>query len=262
MEGATGVTARNEVTPGEPAYERFRRLLTADVNAAVQGAFDGGASEVWVNEAHDGMRNIVIEDLDPRAELIVGVHKPFPMMCGIDDCDLTYFVAYHARAGQPGVLAHTFWDGFAVEINGEQCSEARINAALAGERGVAVALVTGDDLICSEAASLFPGVRTAVVKHAIDNFSARCLVPRKSATLIRAAAQAGVENEEALIPFVLEPPLTVRIQVREPSQAGVVTSLAGVTREGPTTVGFVSESVRAAYGLLEAIGTISSTVGP
>src|SRR5262249_18587062 len=83
MEGTTGVTGWNDVQPGQAQYERFRRLLTADVNAAVEGAFQGGATEVLVNEAHDGMRNILIEDLDERVEMISGLHKPLVMMEGV-----------------------------------------------------------------------------------------------------------------------------------------------------------------------------------
>lgn len=107
MEGTTGVTGWKDVEPGEPAFERFRRLLTRDVNAAIDGAFAGGATEVVVNEAHDGMRNVLIEELDARAELISGYHKPLVMMAGIDGADVVFFTGYHARAGEPGVLAHT-----------------------------------------------------------------------------------------------------------------------------------------------------------
>ncbi len=72
MEGVTGVTHSQDVIPGRSQYERFRRLLTADVNAAIEGAAQAGATEFLVNEAHDGMRNILLEDLDPRAQIIVG----------------------------------------------------------------------------------------------------------------------------------------------------------------------------------------------
>jgi D-amino peptidase len=157
MEGTTGVTGWHDVQPGQPEYQRFRRFLTADVNAAVDGAFQGGATEVVVNEAHDGMRNILIEDLDERVEMISGLHKPLVMMEGVDACDVVFFTGYHARAGEPGVLAHTLCDEFAsVELNGAVASEARLGAALAGEIGVPVGLVTGDDVICSEAEKLSP----------------------------------------------------------------------------------------------------------
>ena len=197
MEGTTGATGWKDVTPGEPAYERFRRILTKDVNAAVAGAFDGGATEVIVNEAHDGMRNILIEELDERAEMISGLHKPLVMMEGLDTSDVVFFVAYHARAGEPGVLAHTLCGDFvSVELNGEPCSEARMNAALAGVSGIPVGLVTGDDVICAEAEKLFVGVRTAVVKYAIDNFSARCLTPQPRGVEFRGGGTAGSDRAE------------------------------------------------------------------
>jgi D-amino peptidase len=257
MEGVTGATGWDDVDPKKPPYERFRRLLTRDVNAAVEGAFDGGAASVVVNEAHDGMRNILIEELDERAELISGLHKPLVMMEGLDDCDLVFFTGYHARAGEPGVLAHTLNDDYvSVELNGEPASEARLNAALAGERGTPVGLVSGDDVICVEAAKLFTGVRTAVVKLAIDNFSARCLTPSASGRLIRDAARSAIVGKDELRPYVLDPPYILRITLREPAQAGAAATVPGVTREGATTVSFTTERYTEAYGELEAIGSL------
>jgi D-amino peptidase len=230
MEGTTGVTGWTDVQPGQPPYERFRRLLTADVNAAVQGAFEGGATEVIVNEAHDGMRNILIEELDERAEIIIGLFKPLVMMHGVDECDLVFFTGYHARAGDAGVLAHTLCGEYAsVELNGAAASEARLNAALAGEVGVPVGLVTGDDVICSEAEKLFPGVKTAVVKYAIDNFSARCLGIKAAGDRIREAARSAVAEHEVLQPYrVGHRTQSVRhsenLRKREPWQASPVSS--------------------------------------
>lgn len=261
MEGVTGATGWKDVEPGEPAFERFRRLLTQDVNAAIRGAFDGGATEVVVNEAHDGMRNILLEELDDRAELISGLHKPLVTMEGLADSDIVFFAGYHARAGEPGVLAHTLTGDYAsIELNGEPASEARLNATLAGERGVPVGIVTGDDVICAEAEKLFPGVKTAVVKYAIDNFSARCLTPEASGRRIFEAARSALEEADALRPYVVEPPFTLRLTLREPAQAQAATTVPGVVREGPTSVSFATERYIEAYGVLEAIGTIAGTV--
>ena len=261
MEGTTGATGWNDVQPGQAQYERFRKLLTADVNAAVEGAFQGGATGVLVNEAHDGMRNILIEDLDERVEMISGLHKPLVMMEGVDGCDLTFFVGYHARAGEAGVLAHTLCDDFvSVQLNGAPASEARLCATLAGEVGVPVGLVTGDDVICSEAEKLFPGVKTAVVKYAIDNFSARCLGPKAAGDRIREAARSAAAAYDMLQPYRPGPPYTIQATLREPAQAGAVAGLPGVTREGPTTVRFAGENFRELYALLEGVGVIAGTV--
>jgi len=261
MEGTTGVTGWTDVEPGQAAFERFRRLLTGDVNAAVEGAFLGGATEVVVNEAHDGMRNILIEELDERAELISGLYKPLVMMEGVDACDVVFFVGYHARAGEAGVLAHTLCGEYLnIELNGAAASEARLNAVLAGEAGVPVGLVTGDDVICAEAGELFAGAKTAVVKYAIDNFSARCLGPKASGERILEAARSALAEHDMLQPYRVGPPYSVRVTLREPSHAGAVAGLPGVTRDGPASVGFSGQHFRELYALLEAIGTIAGTV--
>lgn len=261
MEGATGVTGSADVEPGQPAYERFRKLLTADANAAIEGAFDAGATSVVVNEAHDGMRNILIEDLDQRAEMISGLYKPLVMMEGVQACDLAFFVGYHARAGEAGVLAHTLCGAFTdVELNGEPASEARLCATMAGVHGVPVGLVTGDDMICAEAEKLFPAVKTAVVKYAIDTFSARCLAPHAASQRIRAAARQAVEEHGKLEPYRVEAPFTIRLTLRNAAQAGTAATLPGVSREGPLIVAFTSDNFLDVSGLLEVIGTIAGTV--
>ena len=77
MEGISGVATRRETATGWPAgagkgndYERARGWMTADANAAIAGACDAGATEILVADAHDGMLNLIWEDLDPRAELV------------------------------------------------------------------------------------------------------------------------------------------------------------------------------------------------
>src|SRR4028119_902214 len=250
MEGVTGVTHPQDVMPGRSQYERFRRFLTADVNAAVEGAARGGATEFLVNEAHDGMRNILLEDLDERADLIVGSRKSLSMMQGFEDTDAAFFVGYHARAGAEGVLRHTFNSPSMVtdvQLNGEPCSEARMNATLAGLSVIPVGLVTGDDLTCAEARSLYAGVRCAQgktatalaappvvpgglvpgddltgaearslyagvgcaqVKTAIDRYVARCLPQGAALAGIREAAEGAVRGAGDLAPYAPGPPYT------------------------------------------------------
>jgi D-amino peptidase len=183
------------------------------------------------------------------------------MMEGLTDCDVVFFTGYHARAGEPGVLAHTLTGDYVnVELNSEPASEARLNATLAGARGVPVGMVAGDDVICAEAEKLFPGVKTAVVKLAIDNFSARCLTPAASGRRIYDAARSAIEERENLRPYVLDPPFTLRVTLKEPAQAGAAAMVPDVVREGPTTVSFTTERFAKAYAELEAIGTIAGTV--
>src|SRR5690348_559987 len=133
MEGATGVTSPDDVLPGSPGWERMRPVLTGDVNAVVDGLIAGGAGRVLVNDAHATMRNLLVEELHPGAELITGRHKPLGMMHGVDDVDAVAFTGYHTGAGRPGVLAHTYLERsiLDVRLDGRYAGEGELNAALA-----------------------------------------------------------------------------------------------------------------------------------
>ncbi len=240
MEGVTGVTAPEDVHPGTAAWERFRRLFVRDVNAAIAGACDGAAAEVLVTEGHNKMRNLLIEELDERAQLIVGNHKTYVMMEGIDrGIDLVFLVGYHAPAGEVGVLSHTFLGKGLLDLtlNDETCSEGRMNAMLAGAYGVGVGLLTGDQAACADAAQFIPGVRTVAVKEQIDRYAAICLPPARTEAAIREAAAAACQDAAAHRPLVADPPYRWSASFANPSSAGRAALIPGVERvEGKTVV--------------------------
>src|ERR1700687_4839633 len=183
MEGISGIVHWEQVTPGHQEYlSRGRRLMTADVNAAINGAFEGGASEVVVSDGHWDGRNILIEDLDSRARLNSGSPSPFSMLQSIDDTptpEALIFVGYHAMAGtKKGVLDHTWSDERirAVYVNERLVGEIGLNAALAGEFGAPVIALTGDQHACAEAQDLLgPALEIAAVKNATGRYAAPCL---------------------------------------------------------------------------------------
>ena len=195
MEGVTGVTWTDDVVAGTEPWQRFRRLFTGDVNACVAGLVAEGATDVLVNEAHSAQRNLLLEDLDPRARLLTGRHKPLSMMQGVDaGMDGVVFLGYHAGAGEQGVLSHTYMENSIVRVwlDGVPASEGRLNAALADEHGVPVLLVTGDDLTCADAAGYAPSARTAAVKECVSRYAAICRPPERTGAEIRTAAAAGM----------------------------------------------------------------------
>jgi D-amino peptidase len=259
MEGVTGVTHSQDVIPGRSQYERFRGLLTADVNAAIEGAAQAGATEFLVNEAHDGMRNILLEDLDPRAEVIVGQRKPLSMMQGFEGADLVFFVGYHARTGTEGVLSHTFDSPTVVTgvwLNGEPCSEARMNATLAGLSGVPVGLVTGDDLACAEAEALYDGVQTARVKTAVDRYTARCLSPQAAQERIREAALRAAERGD-LTPYAPEPLYSFTIEFATASSAASVLFFPGLERVDDRRVSWTHADYETAFKMFIGVMRLS-----
>ena len=193
MEGATGVTWPADVLPGTPQWERCRSMFTSDVNAAVLGFFDGGADEVLINEAHWSMRNLLLEQLDERAEMLTGRHKTLSMVEGVQhgDVDGIAFIGYHTGAGTEGVLAHTYLANSitGVWVNGVRASEGLLNAHVVAEYGVPVVLVTGDDLTCDDALGYAPEARKVAVKDYVSRYAAVCRTPARTAADIRAAAK-------------------------------------------------------------------------
>lgn len=195
MEGATGVTYTQDVLPGTEQWQRMRRMFTSDVNAAITGLLDGGATDILVNEAHSSQRNLLLEDLDPRAAMLTGRHKPLSMMQGIDtDVDGVVFIGYHTAAGTDGVLAHTYLENSitGVWLDGVHASEGRLNTAMATEHGVPVLLVTGDDKTCDDAHDYAPHARVVAVKECVSRYAAICLTPARTAELIRAQSTAAM----------------------------------------------------------------------
>ncbi|GAB3293236.1 M55 family metallopeptidase [Parasphingorhabdus pacifica] len=196
MEGVTGVTWTDDVVAGTEPWQRFRKLFTGDVNACIDGLCAAGATEVLVNEAHSAQRNLLLEELDGRARLLTGRHKPLSMMQGIDGgADGVVFLGYHAGAGEEGVLSHTYMENSmtGVWLDGVRASEGRLNAALAAEHGVPLLLVTGDDRTCADASDYAPGARTIAVKECVSRYAAICRPPEATASEIRAESRACME---------------------------------------------------------------------
>lgn len=255
MEGATGTVSPADVEAGTPRYERFRRLLTQDVNAAVAGFTDAGADEVIVNDAHCGMDNVLIEELDPRAVLIVGRHKPLGMMQGLETgVDAVAFVGYHTGAGQDGVLAHTYLSHsvLGVRIDGEPVGEGEFNALVPAEARVPVVLVTGDDVTCRDAARYAPGCRTVAVKTAISRHAAICRTPAVTAADIRREAAAAL-SAPLPRPTAHPTPHVVEVDVDSRHLAQRACALAGVEPAGPRTVRMKTPDAREALRRFRAL---------
>lgn len=234
MEGITGVTCWDDVDHTKPSYQRFRRVMTAEVNAAVEGALAAGASAVLVNDSHGGMRNVLIEELHPKADLISGSPKPLGMMCGVDsDVDLAFLIGYHAKAGtSQAILDHTWSSSklYTLYLNGQEVGETGLNAAIAGHFGVPIALLTGDQAVTAEAKALLgDNLQTVAVKHALSRYSARSRSLEDVYGHIRSAAEVAM-SEPHPKPLVLEDPITVGIEFVTSVQADLVCSIFPETR--------------------------------
>ncbi|MCK8679528.1 MULTISPECIES: M55 family metallopeptidase [Streptomyces] len=261
MEGATGVTWPADVLPGTPQWERCRSLFTSDVQAAALGFFDGGADAVLVNEAHWTMRNLLLEQLDERVEMITGRHKSLSMVEGVQhgDVDGIAFVGYHTGAGSEGVLAHTYLANSitGVWLNGERASEGLLNATVAAEYGVPVILVTGDDLTCEDALDYAPEARKVAVKDHISRYAAVCRTPTRTAADIRAAAKEATAlavRYEA----VRGGPFTVELEFDAEHLAAAATVVPGVAPSGERRVSYTGMTMYETIRTFKAVTTIVS----
>ncbi|MFI8006152.1 M55 family metallopeptidase [Streptomyces sp. NPDC086010] len=261
MEGATGVTWPADVLPGTPQWERCRPMFTSDVNAAALGFFDGGADEVLVNEAHWTMRNLLLEQLDERVQMITGRHKSLSMVEGIQhgDVDAVAFVGYHTGAGTEGVLAHTYLANSitGVWLDGVRASEGLLNAHVAAEYGVPVVLVTGDDLTCQDAALYAPQARTVAVKDHVSRYAAVCRTPARTAADIRAAAAGAVSLAVRHAPAT-GGPRTVELEFDAAHLAAAATVVPGVAPSGERRVAYTSGTMYEGIRTFKAVTTIVS----
>jgi len=249
------VTNWDHVKAGHFEYPRFRKIMTEDVNAAVRGAFNGGAVDVVVTDGHGSGNNILIEDLDQRVKLNSGNAAPYAMVQGVDsgDFDGVIFVGYHARAGTAdGVLAHT-WSSQRVAnvwLNDVVMGEYGLNAALCGHYGCAPLMITGDQTACAQALALLGDLESVEVKQATSFQSAECLQPSVAQKMIDDGALRAVERlkrDEAPKAFKLTEPITGRVEFRMVEMADSASRLPGSVRLDGTTIEFTSPDMPTAY---------------
>jgi D-amino peptidase len=264
MEGVTGVVDWGQVTPGHEEYPRFRRLMTGDVNAAIRGAFEAGADEVIVSDGHDGGRNLLIEELDPRARLNAGGPTPLSMLQGVDSgVTAAIFVGYHARAGaHPAILNHT-WSSKCIAnlwLNGEVVGEIGLNAAVCGFFNVPVIMISGDQTACAEATELLGTIETAVVKQATGRMAAECLPPGAAQQAIYEATVRAVgclQAGEAPMPFSIEAPIILDIEFVQSDMADRAALLPGARRPVGKRVEFTAGDMPDAYRTFRAAVALS-----
>ncbi len=266
MEGITGVVHWDQVDPAHPEYPRFRKLMTGDVNAAVYGAFAGGAESVSVTDGHDHNRNILLEELDPRATLNAGTPMPFSMVGGVErGVQGVMFVGYHARSGaKEAVLDHT-WSASSVAnlwINGRLFGEAGLNGAVCGHFGVPVIMTSGDQAVCAEARELFGEIETAQVKRAWGQMSAECLAVEVTHARIEEAARAAVRRLEAgkaPAPLKVAAPVEMVVEFKHSVMADRAGILPGSHRLEDRRVGYTAEDMPAIYAAFQTLTALAGS---
>jgi D-amino peptidase len=239
LEGIAGVSGRDEVAKDGRDYGRFRRLMTEEANQAVMGAEEAGADQIVVNDSHNGMRNLLYEELHPAASLISGFNKTLCMVEGIEGADAAVFIGYHSRAGTAaaamdhtisGAQVHNWW------LNGTLVGESQINAALAAHFGVPVVLVSGDDKLARDIEASLPGTRAVIVKESLGQFTVHSKPRDMVHRLIREGVRDAIrERHRVSLPRV-EGPAVFRMEFTRSAYAEVAALWPEVQRIDARTV--------------------------
>lgn len=260
IEGIAGVVHSEQTRPGNAEYERARIWMTDEANAAIRGAFDGGATQVLVNDSHGGFRNLLLDRLDARAQTITGKPRYLGMMAGVEqECDAVYMIGYHARAQSTGVLAHTI-NSFAfrcVRVNGIELGEAGLYGALAGEFGVPVALLSGDDIFLAETTSTFPGAIGVQTKRAAGNASCTSLAPAHACNRVYEAARAAVSAARDLSPFTIAAPLECELVAQTAGLADLFCQWPEMQRIDGTALRFRAANMQSIVRMLNCLSAMS-----
>jgi D-amino peptidase len=268
MEGVAGIVDWEQCLPsGGPRYAVGCQLLLGEVNAAIEGALAGGATEVLVNDSHGAMANLDPRLLAGEARAITGRHKPLYMTQGLaDDVDAAFLVGYHGSiSGRPSTLSHTYNPEViaGVRLNGSLVGESGINALVAAHHGVPIALVTGDAVTWAETRAFAPGAVPVVTKVSLTRFSATNLHPAESCRRIRTGAEEAVRRvRDGAVPVPdIARPAFLELDLMTGDMAEVATWVRGVERLEERTVGIRDDDLLRLYTAFVAVTSITRQAG-
>ena len=266
MEGIVGVVTGDQLGPQGFEYNRFREFMTEEVKAAVEAAFEAGATEIVVSDSHGNGENLLIEKLPKNVTIVRSWPRPLMMMEGIDETfDGAIFIGYHtSTTNMSGVRAHTISSARLadVRLNGTSMPEAGINAAIAGHFNVPVIMISGDDAIVKEATNLLGNIEGAVVKWAVSFHSAKTMTPEAAYSLIREKTRKAIARIKEFRPYKVNQPvqLDVRFKAYRPSE--MLSYLSIVRRTDSHSILFVGKDIIEVSKFLEFITNYEPSLEP
>lgn len=220
IEGISGVYTREQVLPEEPRFNEGRRLMTQDVNAVAKGLKEAGVDKVYVCDTHGGSYSLIWEDVSDDVDYCVCGDTAESRYLGIEDCDAVILLGYHAMAGTHCAILEHSWSSKSVQnvwINSKKVGEIAMDAAVAGEHGKPIIMISGDDKAIAEAKDVIPHVICAEVKKGCAIGGGILLPPTKAHELIKEKAKEAVKlfEEKKYDLFTFEKPLDCKIEYTE-----------------------------------------------
>lgn len=266
MEGVVGAVTGDQLGPSGFEYGRFREFMTNEVLAAIEAAREMGATEILVSDSHGNGENLLMERLPADIQLVRSWPRPLMMMEGIDESfDAAIFLGYHtSTTNTRGVRAHTMSSAnlTAVRLNGIEMLEAGINAAIAGDFGVPVVMISGDDAVVDEARAVIGDMEGAVVKWALGFHSARTMMPEAAYELIRQKTRAALARLDDFQPYRMEGPIELEVSFKNYMPAEVMSYLPIVERVDAHTIRFVGRDMTEISKFLEFTTTYAVDITP
>ncbi|MGD8697720.1 MAG: M55 family metallopeptidase [Gemmatimonadales bacterium] len=266
MEGVVGVVTGEHLGPDGFEYQKAREWMTAEVNAAIEGARAAGATEIVISDSHGNGQNLLVDKLPTDVMLVRSWPRPLMMMEGIDESfDAAIFIGYHASTtNSEGVRAHTMSSGRLadIQLNGVSMPEAGINAAIAGHFGVPVIMISGDDAIFEEVRGLLGDIEGAVVKEAISFHSAKTIMPEAAYKLIRQKVQTAIERIDEFEPYELSAPITLDVRFKNYRPSEVLAYLPIVERIDSHSIRFVGKDMIEVSKFLEFLLSYDGSLEP
>ena len=266
MEGVVGAVTAEQLSPTGFEYQRFREFMTQEVNAAIEGAVEAGATEIVVSDSHGNAQNLLIEKLPKNILLVRGFPRPLVMMQGIDATfNGAIFLGYHASTINPeGVRAHTMSSARLadVRLNNISISEGGFNAAIAGHFNVPIIMVSGDDAAVKEVSAMLGDIEGAVVKWNYGFHSAMTIMPEAAYALIREKAKQAVGRIKSFKPYKLKTPVQLDVRFKNYRPSEVLSYLSIVERTDSHSIRFMGKDMIEVSKFMEFITTYESGLEP
>jgi len=266
MEGVVGAVTAEQLGPTGFEYQRFREFMTQEVNAAIEAAFEAGATEVVVSDSHGNGQNLLIEKLPKNIMLVRAFPRPLMMMQGIDETFAgVIFLGYHSSTTNPqGVRAHTISSARLadVRLNNISMSEGGINAAVAGYFNVPVIMISGDDAAVKEVTALLGDVEGAVVKRSYGFHSAITIMPEAAYALIREKVKKAIGRIKEFKPYKLKTPVQLDVRFKNYRPSEVLSYLSIVERTDAHSIRFMGKDMIEVSKFIEFIMTYEPGLEP
>ncbi|MFH1422830.1 MAG: M55 family metallopeptidase [Planctomycetota bacterium] len=264
MEGVSGVYKREQTVTLNKDWEAARKLMTEEVNSAVEGAMEAGVTDVTICDAHSSGENLIIEMLKPNCSIVRTGFKPLCMMEGIDSSmSAVFLLGYHAKAGASNAtLPHTYYGKIVheVKINGTLFGETALNSALAGHYGVPIVLVSGDQTLCAEARRFIPKITAFCSKTALSGLAAKIPVPQVIKEKLRKAAKIAIEQRKIVKPFSVKTPIVFEVTYNAPRWTDAACLIPWIKRISSRKIRFKCDDFKSAYSAFRSTLALCSTI--